>query len=723
MPIDRPTFSQSWSRVNRLTPRLRPEVQVRRRAFRGQPWYILHNPVGAEFFRLSPVGFHFVGLLDGQRSVDDAWRLSVERHGDDAPTQNEVIGLLGQLNQSNLLRVDLSADSEPLLRRRSRKDTKKWAGQAMSLMFLRLPLFNPDSILRWLSPVFRPMLSGVGLALWAVWVALGIWTLLPHLSEFVRDAGSVLAPANWGWLAVVFVVVKIIHESGHGLMCRRFGGQVHEAGVMLLVLMPAPYVDTTSSWGFESKWKRILVGSAGMMFELAVAAAAAVVWVYSEPASLPRQIAHNTVIVASVATVLFNANPLMRFDGYFILSDWLEVPNLYDRANRHLQYLWQRHAFGLRSVVPVSTRSDERAILTIYGIAAMIYRVLVMVAIVGFIAGWAFTLGLFLAAWTVATWLLVPSAKFLHYLSTSAALHRQRTRAVLVSAGVGLLIFVGVGLIPAPEHARTQGVVEAAERAELLMRADGFVDQVLAEVGQDVRKGQVLLRASNPELASRRDELEARVVELDLAMSEALASEDGSARDRRVIAAQLEATRNELREVRDQLDGLILKAPIDGRLAGQPLAPLAGQWLKRSQPVAVVMDLSSLRVTALMDQSANTVALLNEVGRVELRPAGLVHRSLPASLQRVFDSGRSHLPHPALGPSAGGTVATDPKDQKQVTALRPQFELWLALPAQRPAGLLPGQRVYVRFTLAQRRPYLSQWIDRLHRVLREKVVL
>jgi putative peptide zinc metalloprotease protein len=313
--IDRPTFSNAWSRVNRLTPTLRPHVQIKRQLYRGQPWHVVHDPVTNTFFRLNPVDYHFVGLLDGRRSVDDVWRMTLDRYGDDAPTQQEVIGLLGQLNQSNLLRVDLPPDAQPLLERARTRNFKKWSGQAANILFLRIPLFNPNTLLNWLEPVVRPLLSKGGLILWCIWVGYALYRFIPSLGEFIHDAQSVLAPANWGCMALIFTLTKAFHELGHGLVCKRFKGSVPEMGFMMLVLFPAPYVDATSSWNMPSKWKRVLVGSAGMMFEIAIAAGAALAWLNFEKGTLPSQLAYNTVFLASVTTVLFNANPLLRFDG------------------------------------------------------------------------------------------------------------------------------------------------------------------------------------------------------------------------------------------------------------------------------------------------------------------------------------------------------------------------------------------------------------------------
>ena len=219
--MDRPTFSQSWPRVNRLTPTLRPHVQITRQLFRGEPWHVMQDPISNNFFRLPPVLYYFVGLLDGKRTVDEVWRLTLDRYGDMAPTQNEVIGLLGQLNQSNLLRVDMPPDAQPLLDRARRRRIKFWGGQAMSILFMRFPIYNPDRLLARVVPVVKPILSKWGLIAWFVWMIFCAYRFLPELGTFLTDVESALKPRNWPWMFVMFVLVKALHEFGHGLVIKR----------------------------------------------------------------------------------------------------------------------------------------------------------------------------------------------------------------------------------------------------------------------------------------------------------------------------------------------------------------------------------------------------------------------------------------------------------------------------------------------------------------------
>ena len=721
--MDRPTFSQSWPRVNRLTPKLRPHVQITRQLFRGEPWHVVQDPVSNNFFRLNPVAHYFVGLLDGKRTVDEAWRLTLDRHGDAAPTQNEVIGLLGQLNQSNLLRVDMPPDAQPLLERARRRRLKFWGGQAMSILFMRFPFYNPDRMLTRLAPLVRPLLNVWVLVAWFVWMIFCASAFLPELGRFVGDVNSVLLPRNWAWMVVLFILVKALHELGHGMVVKRFGGAVPEFGIMMLVLFPAPFVDASSSWAFGDRWKRLLVGGAGMMFELALAGAAALVWLEAENGTLVQQLSYNVVFLASVTTILFNANPLLRFDGYYMLSDLLDIPNLYERATRQMKWLIQRYAYGITSIQAVSTDHGERATLTVYGITSQIYRVLILTGIILFISSQLLTAGIALALWSFIAWALVPLGKFIHWMATGPVLTEHRLRAVCVTVGFLLAVWIGIGMIPADQHRRAEGIIQSGTRADVAMLTDGFVQRVNVESGQAVTKGQVICVADNRELRATKDQLEAQMRALIAEARKGLA-QDRTNMD--MARAKLQAVWLELRRINQRLAELTVRSPQAGTVVGGFLKQLEGQYVKRGQVICRVLDLEDLHVTALVDQAQNATQFFHEIDEVELRTAGVVETVLPSEVIKVFDGARATAPEP-LTTRAGGKIpmASDDPDGKRT--LRPQFELWLALPdtdvRDEPILAMPGQRVYVRFTLADRRPLIQQWIRKLRQVVRDRLSL
>ncbi len=719
---DRATFSPFWHRVRALKPRLRPHVQITRQHYRGGRWHVLHDPASNAFYRLSPVSYEFVALLDGTRSVEDVWEGCLAAHADDAPTQNEVIQLLSQLYTANLLAADVPPETEQLLKRGRERLKKRLVQQAMGLMYFRVRLFNPDRLLAWLEPIARPLLSRAGLVLWVLWVGFGIslavgdWTRLRAAFDTATD------PSNWmgnlPLLLVAFVAIKLIHESGHGLICKRFGGQVPEFGAMILVLVPAPYVDASAAWALPSKWKRTLVGAGGMLFELAVAAGAALVFTSTHDGEISNKLAFNIMLTSGVSTVLFNANPLMKFDGYYMLSDLLEIPNLMQRATQMLQYHALKHLYRAQGVRPPTGDPGESAILHVYGVLALAYRVFLFFSITLAVMGKLFAVGLILAVWTAAMWFILPLGKFVHWLATGSGIAQRRGRAVVVSLLLASLIAGLVGLVPMPDRRSAGGVVTSDARAGVFFGASGFVVRAHRRPGERVRAGEPIVTLESHVL---EEQLRTAVAQLDEARAFQLRAIARNQAAAQVATEKLESCEQQLVYVRDKIDKLVVRAPHDGVVVGEDPARVVGAFVKEGQQVCDVVDdrPEHLRVTAGLAQTE--VLWLNELPassfQVELRRYADPWRVVPARASKVPQAGIYELEHPALGLLGGGSVESDPRDRSGRLAKRPTFQVECAVrPEDWPSAPRPGERVKVRFTLPNR-PLAVQWVDRLHKLI------
>lgn len=710
MTVERPTFSPLWHRVRAMRPRLRPHTQIVRQFYRARRWHVVQDPASNQFFRLDPISYEFVAMLDGERTVEEIWRDLMARHADASPTQPEVVQLLAQLYGSNLLAAEDSPEAEQLLRRGRERLKNKAVQKALGVMYFKIRLFNPDAILEWVEPILRPRLNRWGLLAWAALVLAGLWQIVPHLSRLWRGVPEAMQAANWGWLLLGYVVLKAFHELGHGVLCKRFGGQVPEFGALLLVLMPSPYVDASACWAFPDKWRRIAVGAGGMIFELAIAAVAAFVWVRADEGTLVSQLAFNAILTAGISTVIFNANPLMRFDGYYILSDLLEVPNLMQRSNKMLQHLFQKHVYRIKDARPPTHQAGERAILLAFGVLAMAYRVLLFVTVTLFVMGQFFALGLILAVWTAAAWFLVPLGTFVHWLVSSPQHAELRGRAValsllMVAAAGGL-----IGLVPMPDRRRAEGVIESASATGLFVRAPGVVVEAHARPGDRVRAGDIILTLKSAELESQLALASAMLREERVREREWAAENPAAAQ---VGAERVEAAARQVDQLRERLNRLVVRAPFDGVLVGDDPARLLGSYAPEGEPVAELVNDEALRVAVGMTQAQ--AGWMFQVSRerysVELRRVADPERTLQGGRVWAIDAGQRRLPHAALSLQGGGSAQTDPADRSGLLARRPVFTVYVETEPGVLAGM-PGERIAVRFTLPAR-PLLSQWTDRL----------
>lgn len=713
-----------------MKPRLRPHVQVTRQHYRGRRWHVVHDPTSNQFYRLNPIANDFVSTLDGTRDVETAWKLSLTKFGDAAPTQNEIIQLLSQLYSSNLLSVDATPETEQLLRRGRERLKKKVAQQAIGIMYFKIRLFNPDRVLTLLEPIFRPLINRWGLLAWVALVLLALYKVIPHWDKLVGGFDNAISPSNWGWLAVVFVVTKLIHESGHGLICKRFGGQVPEFGVMMLVLFPAPYVDASACWAFPSKWKRMAVGAGGMIFELTVASLCALYWVSADE-GLPRQLAYNAMFTASLSTVLFNANPLMRFDGYYILSDLLEVPNLMQRSNKMLQYLVQKYIYRLPRLTPPSSMKSEQAILVVYGVASSVYRIFLFMSITLYVMGKLFAIGALLAVWTAAAWFIIPMGKLVHWLAASPQLHEKRGRVITTTLAMAAGVVFAVGATPFPDYRRGWGVIEAVNRSGVFYETDGFVSLVHARPGDLVRTGDPIVTLTSPELTVQREALLARLQELGV--EERSGRRQNDPKIVMVAGRQIEILLEKLADIDDRITKLVVRAPQNGTIVSGDPERLLGSYMKRGDRLCEIVDTNSVRIATAMDnrQGAWLARLPRHEYTVRIHSIsyrengdGRAQRVIDGGNVRLPAAGHTLLPDAALSFAGGGQIETDPRDEQGRVAKKNFFTVYVEpmLPEGERGDWVgpPGERVKVRFRLPAK-PLLGQWAERLWWTIQEQV--
>ncbi len=726
MPVDRPTFSESWYRVADLQPRLRSTVQVHRQHFRGQLWQVLQDPASNQFFRLNTAAYHLVAMLDGRRRVAEVWEACNEELGDAAPTQGETIQLLGQLYTANLLHGDMPPDAAALFERYHRRVGREIKGYLTNFLFIRIPLFDPDRFLnRWVG-LFGRLFTLPGLVLWLALLALGIRAVAGRGSELLDQSGSVLALDNLWMLYAALVVVKVAHEFGHAFACKQLGqtahstGEVHVMGLMFLVFTPLPFVDASSAWALRSKWRRAVIGMSGMMVELGIAAVAAMLWANASPGTATHAITYNIMFIASVSSLLFNGNPLLRYDAYYILSDLVEIPNLAGRAKQYLYYLVRRYVWGIRRVQSPAHSRGERLWMFFYGILSTLYRIAISVGILMFIAGRFFMVGVILAVMAVFAWGLVPLGKFFHYLATSPELERRRARAVATTAVVLGGLLVGIGILRLPDRYRFDGVVEPETLAFVYAKSDGFVASIERPSGATVQPGDVLLRAENPALATRLSELRSERVRLTSERNRALAqpASEGAAAVQ-AYDEQLEALGERIERAQQDVDDLVLRAPIAGTWIAPRVEHRLSAYVQRGEQIGLVAGLDRLAVSAVVGQQAaeplfDAITLDQEV---EIRVGGRPDIETRGRITEKHEAGRKDLPSAALGYTAGGPVLTASEDAERPQAAEHLFRIRIA--PETSERLFSGQLVVVRVTLGAA-PLAVQWWRDLLRLFQRR---
>lgn len=698
-------LSSAWYRVAPLKPQLRAQARLHRHRYRGEVWYILQDPASNRIHRFTPAARLVIAAMDGRRSLQKLWELTNRHLGEDAPTQDEIIQLLGQLHAADLLQSDVTPDVAELFERGERDATARRRRSYANPMAVRIPLCDPDRFLDRIGGVNCLLWSGWGAAVWLLVVLPALLLLPAHWAELTNNLSDrVLELDNLALLGVVFAVTKALHELGHASAVKAGGGEVHDMGIMLLVLMPVPYVEASASTVFPSKYRRALVGAAGVLVELFVAALAFYLWLMLEP-GLARAVAFNVMAVAGVSTLVFNGNPLLRYDAYYILADLIEIPNLANRSLRYWGYLIERYVLGARDAEAPGAAPAEAAWLVVYGLASAICRVLVTVTIAVVISGRFFFVGVLLAAWSLVAMAGIPLYKAVKHLAASPRLRKNRQRALVATGAIAGLLGLLVIVVPAPFRSQAEGTVWLPEQAVVRAGANGFLRRFLVAPGSHVERGDAVAETYDPTLAAQMKLSQARVAEREADYAAAFLDDPAKLG---IVRAQLAAARAELARDQERAGRLVAFAGAAGVFLAPQAVDMPERYFHQGALLGYVIGAARPLARVVVPQGdIDLVRGLPAASPVEVRMSQRPDLALAGTIVRQVPAGDERLPSRALAADGGGRISVDPRDAKGTRAMERLFQFDIELPRELDVALY-GDRVHVRFN-HPKEPLARQW--------------
>lgn len=695
-------LSPLWYRVSGLRPRLRAGVQVQRQRHRDQLWYQLADTATGRRHRVNAAAYRFIGHLDGARTTGEVWDTLIEHDSDSALTQDDAIRVLGQLNAAGLLQCELTPDIERLFRQ-YREQVKRRRWLALNPLAIKVSLFNPTRLLKacepWQKYLFQPYI-------FLLWLLVTVPALL--LTAYHWPALSAFAAAHLdsprylliGWIA--FPLIKAVHEMGHGLAVRHLGGEVKDVGFTLFVMVPAPYVDASAAAGFSNRWHRALVSGIGIMVELFIAAIAFYVWLNVQPGWISDS-AFVVMLIAAVSTVLLNGNPLLRFDGYHVLCDALDLPNLDTRSRAWWSNLLLRRVFGM-DMPALPLAHAERKWLLLYAPLAFIYRIYISLMIALWVSVKSVFLGALVAVAAFIMLLLMPAKGLLNAITQNAqGAQRQRSlRRLWMVVAAAVLLFV---VVPMPYGTVAEAVVWLPEQAEVRAQTDGFVEGLQVRDGDAVKPGQVLAALDDPVLLAKQAEARNRLLALRVQYFNTLQSDRSQAQNFSEALAHAEA---EVAHIDFRVAQLEMRSQLAGRMVIARQDDMPGTYLKRGQPLGYVFAPGAVMLRAVVaDEDAALVRQRTRKAQVwlEERPGvrlnGNVTRDVPAASFK--------LPGAALAERNGGSIPTDPTDSDNLRTLQPVFTVDVTLAQNAAHGIERiGGRAWVRFDFGLE-PLAFQW--------------
>ncbi len=498
--------------------KIRPDLTFDSQVYQGVEYLVVKEPLGQKYYQFPPQVHYLLTLLDGEITIDQLQDAYHEKYAPKRITRQELQQLLTRFHQDGLVVSNMPGQGIELLKRGDKNNRMERFQMLSNILAVRYRGFDPERILNWLNKwtwwIFtKPMVYLVcvlaSIALMSVIINWGAFQAkLPGFDAFFD-------PKQWYLFVLVLAVTKMFHEFGHGLSCKRLGGECHEIGFMLLVLTPCLYCNVSDSWRLKNKWHRAAIGAAGMYVEIILATIATFVWWFVQP-GLVQDICLRVMLVSSISTVLFNGNPLLRFDGYYILSDILEIPNMGQKSTKALTTLLGRHWLGLEIPDDALMPTNRPAAFASYTVAAFCYRWVIMFSILLFLMRWLEpygleSLGIGIAMFSLIGIVVMPCYKLYRYMSVPGRMHQVKKKRFFGVLSIIAAVIAGLLLFPFPHLMRCDVVVVPETMAAVYVEEPGVMDECYVDPGDRVEEGQEIARLRNYELEEMLLEAEGRV--------------------------------------------------------------------------------------------------------------------------------------------------------------------------------------------------------------------
>ncbi|NDC63864.1 MAG: biotin/lipoyl-binding protein [Planctomycetia bacterium] len=717
--------------------RRRDDLVTNRQVHQGQAWWVVKDPISLSYFRFRPEEYALLDMLDGQTSLEALKDRFEERFPPRRITLEELSRFVATLHRSGLVIGDRPGQGPQLFERRRQRIWKQWMAWLANIMSLRFRGIDPDRLLERLDPWFGWLFSPPAIVAAMAFVSSAVLLVLVNFDVFrskLPEFHQFFASGNWLYLAVALGVTKVLHEFGHGLSCKHYGGECHEMGMMLLVFTPCLYCDVSDSWMLPSKWKRAAIGAAGMYVEVIIASIATYLW-WNSHAGIFNQLCLDVMFVSSISTILFNANPLLRYDGYYILSDLLEIPNLRQKATSILGRIASRWCLGIRQPDDPFLPQRRLGLFALYAVASSVY-------------GWIVTASIFFFVWSVfkpyrlqvlgqmmaagALWGLVvrPLQGIIRFLNVPGRRDEVKIPNLAATAVVAGAALAAIGLVPLPQRVWCAAELRPRGEETVYVTVAGRLESLAVRPGARVRKGDELARLSSIDL-------DLAIAELEGKESQSLARLNSLERERfsdPAAGLEIGTVEETLKSVREQLEkkrkdraDLLLTAPRDGVVlpAASVEPPKDGSgrlptWhggaLDERNLGATFVEGTILcmvgepqRFEAVMVVDQSEVEFVAKGQAVDLKLDAFPWQTFSGSVTELAES-HIEAGSERLSVKAGGQVPTRTDESGRELPISTSYEAMM--PLEDAEGVLtPGMRGTARIKVGSRT--VGQWLLRL----------
>jgi putative peptide zinc metalloprotease protein len=714
-----------------LQVRLRPDLVVQPQFYEGMTHYVIKDPLALKYFRFKIEEYFLLQQFDGKQTLQDVKKAFERKYRPQTISIEDLTRFVAQLHEAGIILIDSPEQAKVLIRRRKKNRWRKVWSFLANILFIKIPVIDPERLLTAMYPYFRWIFTRTFITLSVTSMLMAVLLVASNWKTFYDKLPDFQSFFNW-WTIFSFwiclAVVKIIHEFGHGLTAKHFGGEVHEMGILFLVLTPALYCDVTDSWLLPNKWRRIWISAAGIYVECFLASIATFVWWYSQPGLL-NSLAMATMFICSVNTILFNANPLLRYDGYYVMADWLEIPNLRIKSTQFFTYLIQEKVLGLEIPVQSYMPKSRRLLFVTYAVASYIYRWFVTFAILWFLSQVLKPYKLESVSYLLALGSLVPLlgtpvyqiGKFLRTPGRLRKVKKVRATAFAVAA---IVLVTGILLIPTPLRVQGTFVLRLAQPEVVYAEVEGRLEELCVKNGAWITKDTVLAKLSNPQ---KQKELLEKQLDHDVNWAKYQFFRNSPERESRAQALRHKEMADKaepiIHNITDQIGKLTLVANRDGQVVGAPHRSKVGQWVKPGKPsdpeehndkpfFCEIGDPHKLEAHLILDQS--DINLLHVDSKAWLKVDGKAEVTFNSKVSLIAPRASDQIPHELTNLGEGEIAA---KPDPKTGAAKPMNAVYeIMIPIDNPdLELEPGLRGFAKidggtYTLAW---WLMRWWNKV----------
>jgi putative peptide zinc metalloprotease protein len=684
--------------------RVRGDLAILPQKYEGKTYYVVKDPVSLRYYRFKEQEYYLLTLMDGKHTLDQSQKAFEKRFRPERLTLEDLEQFGQQLLKAGLVANESPQAGKQLFEHRKKRLRMEWMQTLTNILYIKIPVFDPEKLLTKMVPFLGWMFTTWFLVVSLLVMASAGFLVLSHFETFYSRLPSYheffsFKTVVYLWAALGFV--KVIHEFGHGLSCKAFGGEVHEMGFLFLCFSPAMYCNVSDAWTLPNKWHRIIISAAGIYVELMIAAVATFVWWNTPSQPFVNHMSLSLMVVCSVSTVLFNGNPLMRYDGYYVLADWIEIPNLRDRSNRYLQNLAMEHCLGIEVYPEPYMELTRRILFLSYAVISYVYRWVVTFVILKFMATFLRpykleVISTMLAVAALASMVGWPIFRLFKNLSKRGRLPDMKATRVTVSAAALAAVLLSAFLVPLPvTRVRQSGVVQVqpADIEQVHIVVPGRLDKICVKEGQFVPKGTILAEFSSVELENRKDqalatiEIKEKLVQF---YNQSLATENDPREKLRKqdqfnrADAELKEAQAKHRQVMIEMDSLVLRSKRAGVVMGLPQVDEIGKRWDKDQNTLFcsVGDKMKLRVLVpivpsdydLVRDNFDKMKVQKKPLQATIRIQGHGPRLWHGVVTSLPESEAKEIPLP-LSNKGGGPLAVKPSNNPN--QLVPQAQVYL----------------------------------------------